>query len=57
LVAIDEVQYLSETEFSALIVAIHRISQLRFRWSWSLLGFRKYRALQAPLRPRYANIR
>lgn len=29
LLAIDEVQYLNETEFSALIVAIHRISQLQ----------------------------
>jgi hypothetical protein len=28
-VAIDEVQYLNETEFSALIMAIHRISQLQ----------------------------
>lgn len=29
MLAIDEVQYLNETEFSALIVAIHRISQLQ----------------------------
>ncbi len=29
LIAIDEVQYLNETEFSGLIVAIHRISQLQ----------------------------
>jgi hypothetical protein len=29
LVAIDEVQYLNDAEFSALIVAIHRISQLQ----------------------------
>ncbi|MBV8369499.1 MAG: ATP-binding protein [Candidatus Eremiobacteraeota bacterium] len=27
LIAIDEVQYLSETEFSALIMAVHRVSQ------------------------------